>query len=122
MRYVSSFPFYVAALSCVTLLGAGCAMSTPVPVSSNPNPPADEHVISTPPVPTATTTTTLPNYPERAPTVRPRPTNTVCDPQNFICVPSSLVNSHIQSPVMASGTAIAFENTFQWRLLGPTVS
>lgn len=109
MRYVSSLPFYVAALGCVTLLGVGCAMNSPAPVVHNNNPP----------VPVATTTIALPNYPETAPTVRPRPTDNVCDPQNFICVPSSLVYSHLQSPVHASGTAIAFENTFQWMLLGP---
>ncbi len=108
MRYLSSLPTYAATLLCVTLLGAGCANnSTTPPVQPAPAP------IATPPVVAA------PSFPEIMPTVRPRPTGTVCDTQNFICVPSTLVNSLIQSPVTASGTAIAFENTFQWMLLGP---
>lgn len=102
MRYLPTLLSYAALAACVTLVGAGCAQTPPK---------GDE--------PTPTSTITMPDYPETAPMVRPRPTNTVCDAQNFICVPSSLVNSHVQSPVTTSGTAIAFESTFQWKLLGP---
>ncbi len=116
MRYLSSLPTYAATLLCVTLLGAGCATNTPSPGAEQTPSPTP---ISTQPVTTPTSTIAAPNFPEVAPTVRPRPTGTVCDTQNFICVPSTLVNSLIQSPVTASGTAIAFESTFQWTLLGP---
>lgn len=113
MRYLSSLPTYAATLLCVTLFGAGCANNSTTPVAQ-PTPAP----VATPPV-AATSTIAVPTFPEIAPTVRPRPTGTVCDTQNFICVPSSLVNSLVQSPVTASGTAIAFENTFEWMLLGP---
>lgn len=113
MRYLSTLLSYAAAAACVTFVGAGCAQTPPQ------SPPPASIPSSTPPVISSTTTLTIPTYPEVMPTVRPRPTGTVCDTQNFICVPASLVNSQVQSPVSASGTAIAFENTFQWKLLGP---
>lgn len=103
MRYLSTLLPYAASLVCVTLVGAGCAQfpQTPTPTLA------------------PTSTVSVPTYPEVQPVVRARPMNTVCDTQNFICVPNTLVNSHVQSPVTASGTAIAFESTFQWTLLGP---
>ncbi len=115
MRYLSTLLSYAAATACVTLVGAGCAQTPPQGDEPTPSPTP----ISTQPTTTPTSTSEVPTYPETMPTVRPRPANTVCDPQNFICVPSSLVNSHIASPVVASGTAIAFENTIQWTLRGP---
>jgi hypothetical protein len=105
------------ALLCVTLLGTGC---TQIPPDTNTEPTPSPTPISTQPVVTPTSTAVFPDYPEVTPTVRPRPTDNVCDTQNFICVPKSLVNSRITSPVSASGTAIAFESTFQWKLLSPT--
>lgn len=115
MRYKPSFLSYAALAVCVTLLGAGCAQTPSQQQQATPSPTP----ISTQPIVTPTSTQQMPSYPEVAPLVRPRPANTVCDPQNFICVPSSLVNSSVNSPITASGTAIAFENTFQWTLLGP---
>jgi hypothetical protein len=113
MRYLSTLTSYAALAACVTLFGAGCAQTpTPTPVPT-PTP------TSTAPTPASTSTLSLPTYPEVQPVVRVRPAGMVCDTKNFICVPSSLVNSHVQSPVTASGTAIAFESTFQWKLLGP---
>ncbi|MBP9762200.1 Gmad2 immunoglobulin-like domain-containing protein [Patescibacteria group bacterium] len=117
MRYTPTLQNYALALICVTLLGAGCAQTSPNP---DTEPTVSPTPISTQPVVTPTSTSTFPEYPEVAPTVRPRPTDTVCDAQNFICVPRSLVNSRIASPITASGTAIAFESTFQWKLLSPT--
>ena len=115
MRYLSTLLSYAATAACVTLVGAGCAQTPPQGDEPTPSPTP----ISTQPTTTPTSTPAMPSYPETMPTVRPRPASTVCDPQNFICVPASLVNSQIQSPVTASGTAIAFENTIQWILLGP---
>ncbi len=116
MRYLPTLLSYAAAAACVTLVGAGCAQTPPQGQEPTPSPTP----ISTQPTTTPTSTAAMPDYPEASPTVRPRPTGAVCDPQNFICVPSSLVNSYVQSPVTASGTAIAFENTIQWKLLlGP---
>ncbi len=91
-----------------TLFAAGCAptptpiapineLPTPTPVSTLPTPPA-------------------PTYPEELPVVRPRPLHTVCDNKNFICVGSELVQAQLTNPLHATGTAIAFENTFQWKL------
>ncbi len=114
MRYIPSILSYAAILSCVTLLGAGCA----TPPSATPNP-SPTPATTTQTAPTPTSTPIAPIFPETPPTVQSRPTGYVCDPQNFICVPRSLVNRHITSPIVASGTAIAFESTFQWSLLGP---
>lgn len=116
MRYLPTLLSYAAAAACVTLVGAGCAQTPPKGAEPTPSPTP----ISTQPLTTPTSSAAIPTYPEVAPTVRPRPVDTVCDTQNFICVPSSLVNSRVESPVTASGTAIAFESTFQWMLLGPT--
>ena len=91
MRYIPSFLSYAAALSCVTLLGAGCAQTQP----------------------------TIYPKPDPTPATTPSPVRDVCDPQNSICARGWLVNSVVSSPVVASGTAIAFESTFQWKLLRP---
>lgn len=115
MRYLSAYAPIVATLTCVALLGAGCANTPPQGVEPTPSPTP----ISTQPVTTPTTTNLAVLFPEATSTVRTRALSDVCDTQNFICVPASLVNSQVQSPVTASGTAIAFENTFQWMLLGP---
>jgi hypothetical protein len=48
--------------------------------------------------------------------VRERPAGTVCDPQNFICVSETYQNTLLESPFTVTGTAIAFEQTFSWRL------
>ena len=61
-----------------------------------------------PPMPTTSTPT--------LPVVRPRPANAVCDEQNFICVNAPGQNDLISNPTVVTGTAIAFENTFLWRI------
>lgn len=75
---------------------------TPAPIMAAPDP-------TPPPTP-------LPSYPEDPSPVRPRPTGTVCDTKNFICVGAQLVNATLANPLSATGTAIAFENTLQWKL------
>lgn len=115
MRYLSSYAPIAATLACVALIGAGCANTPPQGDEQTPSPTP----ISTQPTTTPSSTDLTVLFPETAPTVRTRPLTDVCDPQNFICVPAALVNSQVVSPVTASGTAIAFESTFQWTLLGP---
>ncbi len=102
-----SFQLATLVLS-ATLFAAGCTpAATPVaPVNELPIP-APVSTLPTPPAPT---------YPEQPPVVRPRPPHTVCDNKNFICVGSQLVNAQLTNPLHATGTAIAFENTFQWKL------
>lgn len=113
MRHLSTFLSYAATAACVTLLGAGCAQTPPQDPGPSPAP------TSTQPAATPPNTVILPVFPEVPPVVRPRPSGTVCDTKNFICVSETLVQSLVQSPVTATGTAIAFENTIQWILLGP---
>ncbi len=95
-----------------TMFAAGCTptqapiapvneLPTAAPVSTTPTPPS-------------------PTYPEESPVVRPRPPQTICDTKNFICVSSSLVNAPLTNPLHITGTAIAFENTFQWKLENAT--
>ena len=86
------------------LLGAGCTQRPPTNRLMTPTVPPLAMQTAPTPSPTMMTTTT--------PSI-------VCDAEHFICVSSSLVNSLVSSPITASGTAIAFENTFQWKLLGP---
>lgn len=92
----------------IALFAAGCTPApTPMaPVNELPLP----SPVSTLPVPPA------PTYPEEPPVVRLRPLQTICDTKNFICVGSQLINAHLTNPLHATGTAIAFENTFQWKL------
>ncbi len=54
---------------------------------------------------------------EPAPIVaRPAPEGALCDAQHFICVNLPSSNLLVSNPTVVQGTAIAFENTFQWRL------
>mgnify|MGYP000938577515 CR=1 FL=1 len=48
--------------------------------------------------------------------VRPRPAAAQCDAQNFICINAPLAQATITNPTVVTGTAIAFESTFQWRI------
>ncbi len=82
---------------------------TPPPLPESPTP-----------SPVSTSPTPAPTYPEDTNPVRPRPAHTVCDNKNFICVGSHLVNATLPISFVATGTAIAFENTFQWKLLDAT--
>lgn len=102
-------PSYLFSLvTSLALVGAGC-------LSPSPATPTDVIVPGTSTLPTAV----LPVFPEDATPVRPRPAGTICDPGNFICVSESVVNRTIASPFTVTGSAIAFENTFQWSLRGP---
>lgn len=48
--------------------------------------------------------------------VRPLPPGMVCDERHFICISEAFQNAVFSNPTTVTGTAIAFENTFQWRL------
>ncbi len=74
------------------------------PTSTSPRP--------TPPTPVPTPTSPAPTLPA----VRPRPANALCDAQNFICISTPGQNDLISNPTVVTGTAIAFENTFLWRI------
>ncbi len=79
---------------------------------------------ATPPVAAPTSTLPRPNPPTpipatptpTRPVVRPRPANALCDEQNFICISTPGQNDLISNPTVVTGTAIAFENTFLWRI------
>lgn len=48
--------------------------------------------------------------------VRERPAGMICDAENFICISESLVNATLTNPFTVTGTAVAFENRFVWKL------
>ncbi len=104
MKYHSLFtPLLIS----VIFLGAGCQTNTssqvipaPVPVATTPPPPLP------PPI----------TFPEDPSPFQPRPAGTVCDTKNFICVDNRVVNAHFSPTISATGTAVAFESTFQWKL------
>ncbi len=56
--------------------------------------------------------------PVSATPVRPTPAGMICDAQNFICVDEAAKNATLGNPFTVKGSAIAFENTIQWQLLG----
>ncbi len=62
----------------------------------------------TDPEPTPATTTVS--------VARPRPAGTMCDETNSICVDEKYQNTLLASPFTITGTAIAFEAQFAWRL------
>ncbi len=49
--------------------------------------------------------------------VRERPAGMTCDATNSICVDPSFASDVLTSPFVATGTAMAFENTVSWKLL-----
>lgn len=49
--------------------------------------------------------------------VRPTPPGMICDATNSICATTSLENALLTSPFVATGTAVAFEQTFAWKLI-----
>ncbi len=78
---------------------------TPVaPISTEP---------ATPPTPTTETPTTT------VVEVRSKPIGALCDAQNFICVDASTSDALLDNPISVTGTAIAFENQFDWELRDP---
>ncbi len=48
--------------------------------------------------------------------VRPLPEGSVCDDLHYICVSTPKVEARLTNPTQLTGTAIAFENTVQWRV------
>lgn len=48
--------------------------------------------------------------------MRARPDGSACDARNFICVNNSASNKLFDNPSVVTGTAIAFENTINWKL------
>lgn len=48
--------------------------------------------------------------------VRSVPEGAVCDELNYICIDAPALNATVNNPVQVRGTAIAFENTVQWRV------
>ncbi|MFA6429565.1 MAG: GerMN domain-containing protein [Patescibacteria group bacterium] len=49
--------------------------------------------------------------------LRARPTGTICDAENAICVDTSYLNRQMADPIMVTGTAIAWESRFAWQLV-----
>lgn len=48
--------------------------------------------------------------------VRSAPEGSVCDDLHYICIDAPALNATVSNPVQVRGTAIAFENTVQWRI------
>lgn len=60
-----------------------------------------------------------PPKPEPAPAVsltRPTPAGALCDATNSICVNKTYQDALLESPFSVTGTAVAFEQQFAWRL------
>lgn len=84
----------------------------PRPAPTITVPTAPEPVVPTPapapePIPPAVSTSTI---------SRLRPIGSICDDTNSICVDASYQNTLLASPFVVTGTAIAFEQQFAWRL------
>lgn len=58
-----------------------------------------------------------PTQPTPTEPIRPRPSGSICDDRNFICVDEDVENSLLTNPFIVTGSGIAFENTINWRLL-----
>lgn len=102
--------YLLSLVAAFALVGAGCATSSQMTI--------DNSATTTPSTTSPTTTVALPTYPEEENPVRQRPAGTICDPANFICVSENVIGRQITSPINVMGSAIAFENTFQWSLKG----
>lgn len=64
-----------------------------------------------------TTTPEIPEIPTDTPrVVRPKPDGMICDAGNAICLSASYTDVLLDNPITVTGTAIAFENQFNWQL------
>jgi len=68
-------------------------------------------------MPTPTTPDAMGSCHPKPVSARTAPAGMICDATNSICVDPSFAKDTLTSPFVASGTAIAFENTFAWKLL-----
>lgn len=83
----------------------------PAPVAAEPSKPVE-------PTPQPAPESAQPVEPtSTAPIVlRLRPPGQICDDGNFICVSESYLNAALTSPFVVTGTAVAFEQQFAWKL------